>query len=121
MGHKIYVKTLEGRVVAVLKKRMGVLLECYDIYVAEKKIAFVNQKILSFKPKITVSTQMGEYLIRGDVLGKNFVIAQNERTVAKVEKEFFALQDKYRIDIFEEENEELFVSIVIAIDNCIHS
>lgn len=120
-GHTFYVKNLNGNVFATIKKRTGFLLEKYDIYCGERKIASIKQQIAAFKPKISIKTEKDDYLISGDILGRDFIISKDGVTVATVKKTAFHIKDKYTINIFEDGNDELFLSMVIAIDNSLHN
>lgn len=54
-------------------------------------------------------------------MGQDFVISRNGASVAKIQKIRFKIKDRYKIDIFDDNNDALFLSIVIAIDNSIHN
>gem|GEM_PF-1623842 len=114
LGHKLYIKNLDGSEFAILKKRTGFFLEKYDIFCGERDIASIKGKIIALKPKISITAEKDDYLISGDILGRNFVISKNGITVARVNKTAFNIKDKYTID-------ELFISMVIAIDNSLHN
>lgn len=121
LGHKFYIKNLNGNVFATIKKRTGFLLEKYDIFCGERNIASIKQQITALRPKISIKTEKDDYLISGDILGRDFIISKNGVTVATVKKAAFNIKDKYTIDIFEDGNDELFVSTVIAIYNSLHN
>lgn len=121
LGHKLYIKNLDGSEFVTIKKRAGFILEKYDIFCGERNIASIKQHMSVANPKISITTEKDKYIITGDIMGRDFVIAKNEVTVAKVKKTAFNIKDKYKIDIFEDGNDELFISTVIAIDNSIHS
>lgn len=121
LGHKLYIKNLDGSEFVIIKKRAGFLLEKYDIFCGERSIASIKQHMSALKPKISITTEKDNYMVSGDIMGRDFIISRNEVTVAKVKKTAFNIQDKYKIDIFEEGNDELFISTVIAIDNSMHS
>lgn len=121
LGHKLYIKNLNGSAFATIKKRTGFLLEKYDIFCGETNIASIKQKITAFKPKIFIKTKKDDYFISGDILGRDFIISKDGVTVATVKKTAFNIKDKYTLDIFEDGNDELFISTVIAIDNSLHN
>jgi uncharacterized protein YxjI len=121
LGHKLYIKNLDGSEFAVIKKRAGLLLEKYDIFCGESNIASIKREMRTLKPKISITTEKDDYLVSGDIMGRSFIISKNGITVSKVKKTAFNIQDKYTVDIFEDGNDELFVSMVIAIDNSFHN
>ena len=72
---------------------------------------------MSFSPKIDITTKENKYNVNGDMMGRDFIIGCNGVSVAKIQKIRFKIKDKYKIDIFDDNNDALFLSIVIAIDN----
>ena len=54
-------------------------------------------------------------------MGLEFVVISNGINVAKIEKKRFNIKDIYKIDIYNDSNDSLFLSLVIAIDNSIHN
>lgn len=54
-------------------------------------------------------------------MAREFLINNKGMNVAKIAKTEFEIRDKYRIDIFDNNNEELFLSAVIAINNFIYT
>ena len=121
LGHNLYIKNLDGSEFATIKKKSGFILEKYDLFCGERIIASFKRKMTSLNPKISITTDKDNYLISGDILGRNFIISKNGITVATVNKTAFNIKDSYTIDIFEDGNDELFVSTIITIDNSIHS
>ncbi|KOC30903.1 LURP-one-related/scramblase family protein [Clostridium botulinum] len=121
LGHKLYIKNLDRSEFATIKKRTGFFLERYDIFCGERNIASIKQQMTALNPKILITTEKNHYLISGDIFARDFIISKNSITVARVKKTAFNFKDKYVIDIFQEGNDELFVSTVIAIDNSFHN
>ena len=76
---------------------------------------------MSFSPKIDITTKENKYSATGDIMGRDFIIRCNGVSVAKIQKIRFKIKDRYKIDIFDDNNDALFLSIVIASDNLIHN
>ena len=74
-----------------------------------------------FSPKIDITTKENKSSVTGDIIGRDFIISCNGVSVAKIQKIRFKIKDRYKIDIFDDNNYALFLSIVIAIDNSIHN
>lgn len=121
LGQNLYIKNLDGSEFATIKKRTGFLLEKYDIFCGGKNIASIKQRLSAFNAKMLITTEKGDYLISGNIMGRDFSISQNSIDVARVKKTVISIKDRYALDIFEEGNDELFVSAVIAIDNSLHN
>ncbi|MEG2017704.1 MAG: LURP-one-related family protein [Clostridium sp.] len=70
------------------------------------------------KQKVSLNDK---YLIDGDLMARNFTISKNHLKIAQVNKVMFSFKDSYKIDIFEDKDELLCLSLLIAIDNSIHN
>lgn len=121
LGNKLYVKYPNGEQLIIIKKKFGVFKEEYDFYIKEAKIPSLKQEMLSIKPKISVITNNDIYLIYGDLMARSFTISKNYIEIAQVKKVVFSFKDSYKIDIFEDKDELICLSLLIAIDNSIHN
>lgn len=121
LGNKFYIKKLNGDEFAIVKKRQSIILNRYDIYCGEKNIGTIKENYKAVKSSFSIITNEDTYIIDGDIFGKNFTISKNGVIAASIKKSTFNIKDKYQINIFEEENTELFLSIIIIIDNSTHN
>ncbi|EKY24464.1 LURP-one-related/scramblase family protein [Clostridium celatum] len=117
----MYIHRLDGSEFSVIKKKTGFISDKYTIYCGGENLASIKRHMTSIKPKISIVTNKHNYLVSGDIMANDFTICNNGITVAKITKTTFNIKDKYRIDIFDEDNADLFLSAVIAIDNSIHN
>ncbi len=104
-----------------IKKKVRFLKNEYDLYNKENKIASLKQHIISIKPKISIIANNDNYLINGDLMARSFTISKNNIDVAQINKSMFNFKDSYKIDIFEEKDELICLSLLIAIDNSINN
>lgn len=121
IGHKLSIKKLDGSSFATLIKLTGFISAKYNIYINNKNIASIKQHIMSFSPKIDITTKENKSSVTGDIIGRDFIISCNGVSVAKIQKIRFKIKDRYKIDIFDDNDDALFLSIVIVIDNSIHN
>lgn len=54
-------------------------------------------------------------------MARSFTISKNNIDVAQINKAMFNFKDSYKIDIFEEKDEIICLSLLIAIDNSINN
>lgn len=76
--------------------------------------------MLSIKPKILIATPNNKYLVEGDLMARNFNIYNDDMVIARIYKSMFNFKDSYKIDIFQEKDEFISLSLLIAINNSIH-
>lgn len=120
-GKKIYVKSPNSNEVITIKKKFGLFKSEYDLYANQLKIACARLPVMSLKPKISVLIHKDHYLIDGDIMARSFTISKNGIQVAKISKTAFTLKDRYKIDILEEKNELIYLSLLVIIDSAMHN
>ncbi len=120
LSNKLELLNMDGSQVLNSKKKLFRFLPLYYIYSNHnEEIAEIKRK-LSFKPKFEVRVGQEEYQVEGSVFAHTFTIKKDDVEVASIIKKVFSFGDSYEIDILEESQKELFLFIVIIIDQIIH-
>mgnify|MGYP000206025117 CR=1 FL=1 len=94
--------------------------DSYFIYDKEEVLVAEVQKRFSFRPKFTVQALNNEMVVEGSLFGHNFSVMNNGELVAAISKKVFSFGDSYEIEIIPNENKELYLFLVIVIDQVIH-
>jgi uncharacterized protein YxjI len=122
IGHTLHINNLKGKTELRLKRKLGVIWKKYDVInESNTTIAFIKQNKNLLIPKMYISSKYGDYLINGDVLGKNFTIIKDKVTVAKISKKLLSFGDTYKICVYENDTDKIIIAAVIAMDNCYHN
>lgn len=122
IGYKSRIKAPCGEEIITIKKKLGVLSENYNIYSKEgRKIANIKQHMKTLKPTFSITSNNDKYIIKGDLLAREFNIYKNDVSIAEVNKVVFSFKDCYKVDIFEVEEANLILAMAIVIDNSIHN
>ncbi|MCD4827549.1 MAG: LURP-one-related family protein [Acholeplasmataceae bacterium] len=85
----------------------------------EEEVATINRK-LSFRPRFDLSILGREMQLEGSLFQHSFTIFNNGQSVAAIRKKIISWGDSYEIEIFESENIELYLFVVIILDQVIH-
>lgn len=104
---------------------------------ARDEVALITKKTFSFRPKFFVEVNGKEQLtikkefsvfkarytiegtgieIRGNWWDMDFQILQHGEVIGQVNKEWFSWGDSYKVEILDEEMQEVVIAIVVAID-----
>ncbi|WP_203340362.1 LURP-one-related/scramblase family protein [Planococcus beijingensis] len=104
---------------------------------ARAEVALITKKTFSFLPKFFVEVNGQERLtiqkefsllkarytidgtgieVRGNWWDMDFQILQNGEVIGQVNKEWFSWGDSYKVQILNDEMEEVVIAIVVAID-----
>ena len=120
IGHILQVNNLKGEKQFIIKRKPGFIWKKYEIIIDNDTICISQDKNLLI-PKMHVKTQYNNYLINGDIFGKNFSILKDNIKIAQISKKFLSLRDIYEISVYEDYEDKLAIAILIAIDSCYHN
>ncbi len=110
----------KGEVLLTSKKQLLRLLPKYYIFnYSGQEVATIVKK-LSLRPKFDLSILRKELTVDGSLFGHSFNIMDNSGVVASISKKIISWGDTYEIEIFEDENIELYLFVVIILDQVIH-
>ncbi len=119
-GAKLHLYDLSGRELYYVEQKIFRFLPQYYIYQGGRQCAVVNKELTFFRPRLSVSSSMGDISIDGDFFSMSFALYLNGGLIGSISKEFFSFTDFYRLEIPNGTDPAFFCSLVIAIDNCLH-
>lgn len=121
IGDELTLTNLKGDELFRIKQRIMSLFGAYDVYKQNKLCATIKRRATLFRPKLDIESDDGNFEIEGDFWDYNFSILKDGHTIGTIEKEWLTLRDCYKLTVNDSELETLFISMVIAIDNCLHN
>lgn len=121
IGAKIHVNNVQGQELYYIKRKITFALARYEIYRGSYLCAVIQQQFSFFKPRLVITSDYGEFEVQGDFMDWNFEIVKNGALVGSVSKQWLSWSDTYELYIPEDSDSAFFASLVIAIDNCLHS
>ena len=121
IGDELTLTDLQGEELFRIKQRVMSLFGAYDVYKQSKVCATIKRRATLFRPKLDIESDDGNFEIEGDFWDYNFSILKDGHTIGTIEKEWLTLRDSYKLTVNDSELETLFISMVIAIDNCLHN
>ena len=121
IGAKIHINDLQGQELFFIKQKLTFMFAKYEIYKGDILCAVVQQEPTFFRPKLTVSSNYGDFDIQGEFWCMDFEISKEGRTMGTIEKAWMTWGDSYKLDVVEGEDTAFFTALVIAIDNCLHN
>jgi len=110
-----------GNVVAHLEKRPISLHEKHFITMADGRNFTLSNEIFHIIKDITNIEGLG-WQLQGNIIGLTFnLLDEHGRPVARVEKQAISVHDKYSIGIYQPDQEEAAVAIVIQLEKMIEA
>ena len=108
-----------GSVIANLEKRPISLHEKHFITMADGRCITLSNEILHVVKDITNIEGLG-WQLRGNIIGLTFnLLDQNGQPVATVVKDAISIHNTYRIDMYQPDQEQVVVAIVIQLEKMI--
>lgn len=100
--------------VAMITKKVFSWLPTFFVEVNGREMVTIKKEFTFFKPKYTILGTDIE--VNGNWWDMEFQVLKDGQVVGKVNKEWFSWGDTYRVQVLDEDLEELIISIVVAID-----
>ncbi len=98
-----------------VKKEFSWFLRHYDIVYGAENMGCLDEN-LRFLGSEMVIDQLG-WTIRGDILSMNYeVFNEDDELIAAVSQEWFRLTQRFGIEIYDEDDEELIILLILAIN-----
>lgn len=114
-GDKTTIRDLNGNEIAYIEQRLLHFTPHYDIFINGEMVCNISKKFQFFKNDYVLSNG---YEVKGNVLGLNYnIYNESGNEVANITKKFISIGDKYTMDIKDEKNLNIILSIIVAISN----
>ncbi|WMJ22540.1 LURP-one-related family protein [Paludicola sp. MB14-C6] len=120
-GAKIHIYNRYERELFYIKQKLMCFLPEYEIYRNETLYARVKKELSFITPKLNVSSNCGDFVMKGDFLSMDFSIECNNVLIGEIHKKWFTWGDTYCLTVVDNEDSAFFTAMVIAIDHCLHN
>lgn len=100
--------------VALITKKVFSFLPKFFIEVNGREVLTIKKEFSFFKARYTIDGADME--IHGNWWDMEFQVLQHGVVIGKVNKEWFTWGDSYKVQILDEEMEEIIIAFVVAID-----
>ena len=118
--NKLELLDMEGKLLLRSNRKVFTFMPKYYIYDSQNQLVAEIKKVFSILPKYKLTVLGKELKVDGKFFAHNFFILDNSQTLASISKRVISWGDTYEIDILSEENKEIFLFVVIIIDQTIH-
>ena len=119
--NKLELVNQKGELLLRSERKVFTFMPKYSIYNLKNQQVALVRKIFAFKPKFDLLIPNKSYYVDGSFFGHSFGIYDEKRNmVASISKKIISWGDTYEIEIKNEEDKELFMFVVIIIDQVVH-
>ena len=115
LGSKTWIKDSNGKELAYIEQELFHLMPNYNVFINGQKEFNIKKKFKFFKNDYELSNN---YRVEGNFLSHNFVVYNNRNEkVGEINRKYLSIGDQYIIDIIDEKEYILILSIIVAITN----
>jgi uncharacterized protein YxjI len=118
--NKLELLDKSGEMLFRSNKKVFTLMPKYFIYNNRNEEVATIQKKFSLRPKFNLSMYRERLTVEGNFFAHSFSVFNNGQLEASIQKKIISWGDTYEIDIADEENAELYLFVVIILDQVIH-
>lgn len=120
-GKKLKLYDMQGTELYYIEQKLFKLLAEYTLHKQGQLIATCKKKFSLLGSKFEITSSLGDFEIIGSPLNYNFQITKNGQIIAYIDKQYFSFSDTYGVDILDTKNYAFILSLVIIIDQVVHS
>ncbi|HPL81087.1 MAG TPA: LURP-one-related family protein [Anaerolineaceae bacterium] len=116
LGHTVHVSAPNGNHLFTVDRVVLTLLPKFVVTFANGKEISIQSNFSLLYRDIDIDPENLGLNVMGDFWEHEYTLTQRGNKVGSISKEWLTLADNYRLDIFDESLQDLFVAVVIAID-----
>ncbi len=120
LSNKLELLNRDGSQVLNSNRKIFSFMPTYFIYDPHgEQLAEIKKKI-GIRPKFIIKVQEDDLSVEGSLFGHSFGVVKDGNEVASISKKVMSFGDNYEIEILDERNKELYLFLVIIIDQVLH-
>lgn len=119
IGKKFWIDDTGGQELLFIKQRIFSILGRFDLYQGENYIGKIKRRFTFFTKKLSVTSNLGNFKVKGNVFAWNFKILDDAGNLtANISKSILKIADTYTVDAYS--NDLLVVAIGVTLDSMFH-
>jgi len=121
LGAKLSLMDMAGNEQYYIEQKLLRLFPEYHLFRQGNQVAVCKKRFSFFGSKFDIQSPEGIYSLEGQPMNYTFKLFKDSRLVAIADKKFFSFTDSYGVEITEDEDHALILSLIIIIDQVIHN
>lgn len=119
IGNTVHVSSPDGRHLFTVDRTLLTLLPKFVVQFANGQEISIQSNFTLFHRDIDIDPENLGLNLQGDFWGHEYTLSQRDTIVGNISKKWLTWGDTYQLNIYNEELQDLFVAIVIAVDHLI--
>ena len=115
-GNTVHVRRINDNLGFTIDRKILTILPRYTITFNDGKVIKVKQNLTIFKKNIDLMSNDYNLKLKGNFWDLNFEVFEGSRVVGRIYKEYFAIRDKFVLEILDDEYEDEILALTIVVD-----
>ncbi len=120
LSNKMELLNMNGSQVLNTQKKVLTFLPKYFVYDPHGELLAEIKRRIGLRPKFTIMLGDKELNVEGSLFAHSFGIFEDGNEIASISKKVISWGDSYEIEIHDESKTELYLFIVIILDQILH-
>lgn len=116
IGHTVHVSRSNGQRSFTIDRELFRLLPRYNVHFSNGNSIRLQSHLSFLRRRISIAPESSNLRLEGDFLDLNFSVYRGATLIGRIHKVWLTWGDTYELDIYDEQYEELFIAVVIAVD-----
>ena len=112
----IFSKTTGQQVLRISQKPFAFRPTYYISDSSDKLLATVYSTFQFFRTRMIIESYLGNFELKGQFMSMEYTIEKNENIVCSIHKRMFSMKPMYEVQISDDENELLYIGILVALN-----
>lgn len=119
IGNTVHVSNANGQHIFTIDRVVLTLLPKFIVQFANGQEISIQSNFTLFHRDIDIDPDNLGLNVSGDFWDHEFSLIQRGRTVGTISKKWLTFADTYRLDIYDDSLQDVFIAVVIAVDRLI--
>lgn len=120
LSNKMELLNMNGSQVLNTNKQIFSFLAKYFVYDPPGELKAEIKRKFGIRPRFQVTVGEEELVVEGSLFAHSFGVFNGSDEVASISKKVLSFGDSYEIEVHDERNTELYLFIVIILDQILH-
>ena len=116
-GKKLHIYNMNNEEVAYIEQQLLTFFPTFNVFINGQNVAEIKKEISFLTPRYYVYGL--DWNVDGEFFAHDYYISRNNEKIIEIHKEWFTFGDCYMMDINDDYDEVLALSVCLAIDACI--
>lgn len=117
----LHISGAQGEHLFTISRTVFSFLPRFEIEFASGGRLLLQSRLRLLKKQIDVLPESSGIVVEGDFFSKSFSVSRHGEVIGRIDRKLFSIADRFQIEVYDEEYQDLFVAVMIAVDAILDS